>query len=249
MEYMKLLDTPGGAAYLKRAMSALAGGWNVVLVLPDNLRNTAFIEAAKKRLRSLGGPAMVVADASGSSDSTGLASLMSALPGADKRRKRKPFVEYFKPSDSDFLKITAFIGLETLSESAQGTAAKELAAAAEVSSEGPGGGEGKEGMRFLALIRPGFPLLPEVKGVKFFPWWGAASRADFDILFEEAATSRPKPLSEADYWWLKALAAGVGGDDPRLIGAVVEREPKDLESVRKILADHPFADRVPANFE
>ncbi|MDR1079766.1 MAG: hypothetical protein LBQ79_02080 [Deltaproteobacteria bacterium] len=249
MEYMRILDTPGGVLYLKKAMSALASGWNVVLVLPDTLRNPAFLETARKRLRTLGGPAVTAADAVATPSAEGLSPLMATLPGADRRKKRKPIVDYFRPSESDFMKVTAFIGLETLSEAAQAAAAKELAAASEASFEGPGGGEGREGMRFMALVRPGFPQIPEARGLKVFPWWGAASRADFDLLFEEAASEAGSALSEADYWWLKALAAGVGGDDPRLIGAMIEQEPRDVESVRRILAAHPLAKLVPQDFE
>ncbi|MDR1036832.1 MAG: hypothetical protein LBT40_09720 [Deltaproteobacteria bacterium] len=249
MEYMRILETPGGALYLKRAMSALAAGWNVVLVLPDTVRNPAFLDAARKSLRVLGGPAVTVADASRTPSAEGLSPVMASLPGADKRKKRKPIADVFRPSECDFMKVTAYTGLESLSEAAQQTAARELALASEASSEGPGGGEGREGMRFMALIRPGFPPVPEARGLKAFPWWGAASRADFDLLFEQAASECDATLSEADYWWLKALAAGVGGDDPGLIGAMVEQEPRDVESVRRILAAHPLARLMPQDFE
>ncbi|MDR1038856.1 MAG: hypothetical protein LBR80_01560 [Deltaproteobacteria bacterium] len=248
MEYMKILETPGGSGYVKRAMAALAGGWNVVLLLPDTVRNQTFVDTAKKSLRAQGGPLLNVADASRHADAAGLGEIMAAMPVTDRKKKRRTFAEHFRPQDSDYLKVTAFIGLERLSEQAQLVAAKEFAAAAETSFEGPQGGEGREGMRFMALVRPGFPQIPEARGIRYFPWWGATSRADFDLLFEEAATGNGKELSEADYWWCKAVAAGVGGDDPVLIGTVVEREPKGIEDVRAILSAHPLAHRIPQDF-
>jgi hypothetical protein len=249
MEYLKILETPGGAAFVGRAMSALADGMNAVIILPDALRTQGFLDASTRRLRDTGGPTMAMADVSKTPSAESLAPFMAALPGEDRKKKRKPFPDYFRPGGSDYLKVTAFVGLECLPKAAQLACARELAAAAEASAEGPGGGGGKEGMRFAAFVRPDFPPVPETRGVRRFPWWGAASRADFDLLFEEAASRSGKSLSETDYWWLKAVAAGVGGDDPCLIGAVVDREPRDVESVRGILAAHPLSKRIPQEFE
>jgi hypothetical protein len=69
------------------------------------------------------------------------------------------------------------------------------------------------------------------------------------MLFEEAAAARDRPLSDADYWWLKSIAAGVGGDDPWLIGAVADSEPRDREDVRRILAAHPLSLKIPQDFQ
>ncbi|MDR3155051.1 MAG: hypothetical protein LBW85_12490 [Deltaproteobacteria bacterium] len=250
MEYIKVLETPGGVAFLNKVARSLADGWNVAVVLPDPLRTAGFLEAVRKALRAAGGPRLDVADCAGLSGCpASLEALLGTLPQADRRRRRRQPADYFRPSESDYLKLIALYGLELLSPEQALADAKELAAASEASWEGPGGGAGKEGMRFLAVLRPDFPQIPEAKGLVTFNWWGVLSQADCDQLFEEAASDSASPLSETDYWWLKAIAAGVGGDDPWIIGEVVSRRPTGIGTVRDILEAHPLAGSIPQDFE
>ncbi|MDR1037595.1 MAG: hypothetical protein LBT40_13850 [Deltaproteobacteria bacterium] len=246
MDSMTILETPGGQAYMKRSMKALSEGWNVVLIVPDPLRTPEFLEEAKRKLRSQGGPGMISVDVSGLRTRDGLSELMAELPGVDRKLKRKQFADFFRPSASDYMKVTAFTGFEGLPADFREVAGRELASAAEASHEGPGGGQGREGMRYLALVRPGFPQLGDFRGVKVFPWWGSASSVDSDLLFEQAAADCT--LDETVYWWLKALCAGVCGDDPSLISRIVENVPRTLGQVREILADHPLAKLIPPDF-
>ncbi|MDR2612727.1 MAG: hypothetical protein LBG06_07865 [Deltaproteobacteria bacterium] len=251
MEYCKILETPGGTAFVRRAAQALMNGCCVSLVLPDALLNRKeLLDAVSSHLKGLGGPSSFkLADCAPGPAADGLAASMAALSGTDRKRTRKPFADYFRRGESDYLKVVALRGLERLPEPGWPEAARELAAAVEASGEGAVGGSGPEGLKFLALLRPDFPGIPARRGLVTLPWWGAVSQADCDVLFDAAVEESGKKLTEWDYWWLKALAAGIGGDDPCLIGELVAREPRDMGSVRALLAAHPLSRRVPEDFE
>ncbi|MDR2353672.1 MAG: hypothetical protein LBF22_11090 [Deltaproteobacteria bacterium] len=252
-----LFKTFGGETFLSKISHTLSQGENVLLILPDPYRDLKLLEGISEILRKDAGPSLTILDASKEP-----APPQTKLNG---QKKRAPLPrakgvlaqliqdneitqlppgnnigvsDFFQSKPGDYLKVWAFCGLETLNSADQVLASQELLQIAQTTSR-----NSKEricGPRFLAMVSPLFPAIPETKGLTVINWWGNITPADQEYLFQTIIESRGENITPTLYWWLKALCFSIGGNDPLLLTELIKKAPVSLEEIKAILEEHPF---------
>jgi hypothetical protein len=201
----------------------------------------SFFETVRRHVRDHAGIDMEFLDASKSAGSKSLlAFLNNEAPSRGQVRKKGSLKDYIKSGNGHF-SVTALTGLDTWAEPAQDALAKELAGAAAITRDLNKAARRPEGMRLLLFVSPVFRSVQETEGLSVLSWWGVMGPADQEFLFEEFVRESPLHASNEMYWWLKALAFAVGGDDPALIRSLTEAAPVTLLGVKEVLEAHPLA--------
>jgi hypothetical protein len=216
----------------------LKKGNNVILRIPAPNLNDNFLRSLQRIIREHAGPELEILDAGRKTDYKSLLSFLNdELSLRNKTDRKKNIQAHFK-SESGTFSALILHGLDSWSEASQKQVSVELSHIVSFTrNEGRNRGR-LEGRRFLALVSPLFNLPPDSEGLSILNWWGVTTPADHEFLFEEYINDRRESMPQAMYWWLKAISHSVGGDDPQLIEAIVERAPRTLDEVGEILLQH-----------
>jgi hypothetical protein len=227
--------------FVLRISQGLREGDNAILRIPAPNLNEEFLDTVKKVFKNHAGPQLVFLRADRSPDCKSLQSFLNDQLTQDGWERKKRNIQAHFGAEHSLPQAIALVGLESWAETAKASVQRELAEITAFTKD-RGRGPAKVGeRRFLAIVNPLFPLPPESEGLSVFNWWGATTPTDHEILFEELMAKRRDPHPTDMHWWLKALSLSVGGDDPWLIGAIVDEAPRTLGEVKALLLAHPLA--------
>jgi hypothetical protein len=227
--------------FVLKIIKRLQDGSNVLLRIPAPNLNPEFIKIFQRTNKRHAGPDTEHLDASKKPESRSLVAFLNSEGSRTGHgRRRQNITDHFKPQNGHF-SVIAINGLDSWSQAAQENAARELVEIARY-TKGLGKKSARaEGARFLAFVSPMFPVPADAGDMDIVDWWGVTTKADHEFLFEEYMFDRQEPYTQEMYWWLKALAFSVGGDDPSLIKAIADKAPQTIGEVKAMLLEHPLA--------